>query len=153
MRNDVILDSGVTNHFFGNRDMFTGKIDSYDGVLECAPGNMRIIGKWKVRIESEQSTISIHNVLFVPQLSVKLLSISKLESKGVYYALRQRKRKLNHNGGIVCDLKVSHDLLLLRLLKTTPSKRSENRAFNVHSSLGHLSCDKTKHLKLKVMSE
>ena len=150
LRNDVILDSGATNHFFGNRQMFVGRIDGYDGILECASGNMKIIGKGKVKIETEESNIVIENVLYVPELSVNLLSLIKLEDKGVTYAFKKGKRTLERNGHIICGINIAHELLILELAKRNlTSYEQKSTSYNVHSSLGHLSFDKIKHLKLK----
>ena len=154
MKNEVILNSGATNHFFGSRDLFMGPLDSYDGTLECASGNLKIVGRGKVRIESRYSTMIIENVLFVPGLSVNLLSLLKLEDRGVSYECRKGSRKLRHNGRIICDLSISNDLFTLVLMKQDKLTIIDNsKSYNVHSSLGHLSFDKIKHLNIKTDTE
>ena len=44
MREDIILDSGASNHFFGNKNMFIGEIEPYTGTLECASEAVKIEG-------------------------------------------------------------------------------------------------------------
>ena len=146
----VVLDSGATNHFFGNKQMFVGDIEYHDGVLECASGPMNITGKGKVLIETKHSKIIIDNVLYVPGLTVNLLSLLRLEDKGVRYMFHNGNRRLVRKGCTISDLGISNNLIILEISNSNSGQTDEkDKSFNVHSALGHLSMDKIKHLELK----
>lgn len=150
----VVVDSGATDHFFCNPTMFAGEIRPHSSFLECASGNLAISGIGSVRLETAETVIKIDNVLFVPELSVNLVSLIKLEEKGVRYSYENGVRSLKFGEQTLGNLNISKQLITMKLVshRCAVSQRTKSTQFqriqDIHSSLGHLSYEKIKHLKI-----
>jgi transposase InsO family protein len=141
----ILLDSGATNHFFGSRIYFTN-IEDYDGEVNTANGKISIVGIGDIRLQTTHRTVIIKNVFYSPDLKVNLLSMVKLEEKGVRYKCENGCRYLIHEENLlkIADIAVRRSLLMLVL------KDEVMEVNNLHSSLGHLSQDKIKHLSFDI---
>lgn len=153
--NQVVIDSGATDHFFCNPRMFVGNIRPHVGTLECATGNLPITGIGTVKLETTETVLNIHNVLFVPMLSVNLVSLIKLEQKGVKYNYENGIRCLKLRSRVLGYLNISSNLMVMHIISNScalsqkASLSSATKYQNIHSSMGHLSYDKIKHLKIQ----
>lgn len=65
LTDQIVVDSGATDHFFCNSKMFIGEIRPHSSFLECASGNLSITGIGTVRIETMETVMTIDNVLYV----------------------------------------------------------------------------------------
>lgn len=154
LRDQVVLDSGATDHFFCNEDMFIGEMRPFTSSLECASGNIPITGIGSVKFETTETVITIDNVLFVPGLTVNLVSLLKLEAKGVHYTFHNGIRYLKLRSNVISYLNVSSHLIVMKLppkrcaLSQAAYPNTEKDHQDIHSALGHISFDKIKHLKL-----
>ena len=155
LTDQIVIDSGATDHFFCNLKMFIGDIRQHSSFLECAAGNIAITGIGTVRLETTEAVITIDNVLFVPELTVNLVSLIKLERKGVRYTFYNGVRSLRLRNSILGHLSISSHLMILKLVPNHSALTAKNNSGSIqdyqdiHSSLGHLSYDKIKHLKIK----
>lgn len=118
-------------------------------------GNLAITGIGTVWFETTETLISIENVLFVPDLNVNLVSLIKLVNKGGRYKFENGTRVLKLGFSVISLFTVSSHLMTLRLatklcaLTQETKPTSEKEIKDKHSSLGHFSHDKMKHLKLR----
>ncbi|KAG7340335.1 reverse transcriptase RNA-dependent DNA polymerase [Nitzschia inconspicua] len=83
--NDWLLDSGCTAHMSNNRDDFIGKLEPYVTMVEVANGSL-IEVRWRGTVKlllidkfdpDNRATVYLKNVLYVPQLSRRLFSVSE----------------------------------------------------------------------------
>jgi hypothetical protein len=154
LRNQIVFDSGATDHFFCDKRLFVGEIQEYSSSLECASGKLSITGIGTVKFETSESVISVQNVLYVPNLSVNLLSLTKLEGKGVRYTYQDGLRILKVGTQIISFLNITSNIFTLKLkrnwcaISQESDKKQEHDLQTLHSVLGHLSYDKIKHLKI-----
>ncbi len=155
LRNFIVLDSGATDHFFSDKTLFVDDIQEYSSSLECASGTIPITGIGTVKFETDYSVISVKNALYVPKLGVNLLSLTKLETKGVRYAFEEGDRMLKLGKSVISSINKSSNLLTLNVKKNwcalsyESDEKLEKCSKDLHSALGHLSYDKIKHLKLQ----
>ena len=143
---DIILDSGATDHFFGDLSMFDGELKKVKESLYSAGGDLLITGKGSVSIETEFSTITFNNVYYVPELKSNLLALRELERKGAKYEYIGGKRYLTLGNKKMAKLNIKDKLLVVEYQK----KISRKVSYNIHSSTGHLSTNSLKHLPIKV---
>lgn len=87
-----MLYSGATDHFLCDVHMFVGDITPYSGILECASGRIPITGLGRVKLKTTETVISIDRVLYAPDLNINIVSLIKLETKGVRYIHEHCKR-------------------------------------------------------------
>ena len=64
-KGDIVLDSGATNHFFGDLSMLDEELIKVKECLYSAEENLEITEKGAVSIGTEFSTIVFNNVSFV----------------------------------------------------------------------------------------
>lgn len=95
-----LLDSGASSHMTNNRANFSAYIDVKPIVIETAKKGLTLsaIGLGTVTASFEYKGIAhtypIHNVLYVPDLSHNLLSLAKLDARGVWLNTKDGRAKL-----------------------------------------------------------
>jgi hypothetical protein len=146
-KNEIILDSGASSHFFGNRNVFLS-MTPVDEYLSTSGSTLRITHIGDVLIKTRYKDVILRNVKFCPELKTNLVSMIQLEEKGVSYSRDKNARTLKYKGEIVEDLYTIHGLLKF---KTTISR--DSLYYNVHQSLGHISLEKAKHLSINLKHE
>ncbi|CAH2091010.1 unnamed protein product [Euphydryas editha] len=78
-----IIDSGCTSHMCNNKNLFTSMDTSFTSNVTVADNNiLQCKGKGYVTVYVNKCSRIIENVLYVPNLSANLLSVSKLTDKG-----------------------------------------------------------------------
>jgi hypothetical protein len=78
------LDTGCSNHMCGDNEAFSDLDESFRNFVKFGDNSMvSVMGKGKVIVQTkENSTHTIANVLFVPELKTNLLSVGQLQEKG-----------------------------------------------------------------------
>ncbi|KAG7371221.1 hypothetical protein IV203_019791 [Nitzschia inconspicua] len=88
--NDWLLDSGCTAHMSNNWDDFIGELEPYVTMVEVANGSL-IEVRWRGTVKlllidkfvpDNRATVYLKNVLYVPQLSRRLFSVSEWNQCG-----------------------------------------------------------------------
>ena len=88
--NDVVLDTGATNHIFHDRNLFCSLIPSNKSVTTASGDSISVSGIGRVRFEifdyptgKLSKWIEIENVWYVPSCTRNLVSGNQLLSKGL----------------------------------------------------------------------
>ena len=78
------LDTGCNNHMHGENEAFSDLDESFCNSIKFGDNSIiSIMGKGKVTIQTKgNSTHTIANVLFVPDLKTNFLSVGQLQEKG-----------------------------------------------------------------------
>ncbi|KAI5422236.1 hypothetical protein KIW84_045631 [Lathyrus oleraceus] len=78
------LDNGCSNHMCGEKEAFSDLDESFRSSVKFGDNSkISVMGKGKVTIQTKgNSTHTITNVLFVPDLKTNLLSVGQLQEKG-----------------------------------------------------------------------
>nr|XP_011468675.1 PREDICTED: uncharacterized protein LOC105352743 [Fragaria vesca subsp. vesca] len=84
-RGDVwFLDSGCSNHMCGDKSMFSSLNDKFNHSVKLGNNTrMQVAGKGSVRLTMKGVAFVISDVYYVPELKNNLLSIGKLQEKGL----------------------------------------------------------------------
>jgi hypothetical protein len=135
-----ILDSGSSAHMVSNINLFFALDKTEKGLVHTSSGKdpLQIRGSGSIKLINEFGTIILHNVLFVPDLVVNLLSVRCLVldnysvefSKNSFSILKHGEIKMN--GHYTCNLP---SLSFLNIEHRSHFSSAEN----LHRSLGHVS--------------
>ncbi|CAI5773473.1 Retrovirus-related Pol polyprotein from transposon TNT 1-94 [Podarcis lilfordi] len=131
-RNKWILDSGASSHFCHKKDYFNEINDEEGSEIEIADGNIvkaKGAGSMslKCNINNECIENTISRVLYVPELSCNLISVSTLDKKGFQITFGNGECKVTRNGKVFAQAKLINGVYELDL--------SENQSAKVaHSS-------------------
>ena len=83
------LDSGCSNHMCGKKEYFSDCDGSFrDSVKLANNSSMVVTGKGNVLLEVNEIIMIITGVFYVPDLRNNLLSIGKLQAKGLSFCFK-----------------------------------------------------------------
>ena len=75
-----ILDSGSTSHMVSDKNLFINLDETKKGMINtsCGANSLKIEGKGSILMNYNHKSLVFHNVLFVPKITVNLLSLRHL---------------------------------------------------------------------------
>ncbi|KAL5836715.1 hypothetical protein ACOSQ3_013884 [Xanthoceras sorbifolium] len=84
------LDTGCSNHMCGDKKVFSDLDESFRNTVKFGDNStISIMGKGNVTLQTkENSTHTISNVLFIPNLKTNLLSVGQLQEKGYEISIK-----------------------------------------------------------------
>ncbi|PON49915.1 Zinc finger, CCHC-type, partial [Parasponia andersonii] len=84
------LDTGCSNHMCGDKKAFSELDDSFRNTVKFGDNStVSVMGKGRITLQTkENSTHTISNVLFVPDLKTNLLSVGQLQEKGYEISIK-----------------------------------------------------------------
>jgi hypothetical protein len=98
--NTWILDSGASSHMTGNKSYFS-RLRTFDGNIKSATGSAKAIGIGTIEVEdSNNGRFEIQDVLYVPELTVNLISYGRLMDRG-FEAISNQEQVTMHKPGIL----------------------------------------------------
>lgn len=98
--NNFYLDSGASNHMVRSKDLFTN-MEPDNTIIKVANNQIvtsQGIGQIKLTINNQVSPLLLSNVLYVPNLSNNLISISKLVQKDYSVEFNDKGCSIYNNG-------------------------------------------------------
>lgn len=104
----VVVDSKATGHFFCSWKMFIAETGPHSSFLECASGNLFITEVSTVHLTTK-TIMTIDNAVYTPELTVNLLTLLKVEKKGVWYTFDKSIRSLKLSSRIFGNLEILSD--------------------------------------------
>lgn len=112
-KNIWLLDSGATNHICCQKNMFKA-IKHYNSVIKVGDGRevkVKGIGTVKLKIWTKNQVLNfnISDTLFVPDLSVNLISIVKLSKKGYEVIFKKDKFQIVFEDLLVAEAYSWHE--------------------------------------------
>ncbi|XP_068666404.1 uncharacterized protein [Aristolochia californica] len=86
------LDTGSSNHMCGENETFSDLNESFRSSIKFGDNStISVMGKGKVTIQTKgNSTYTIANVLFVPDLKTNLLSVGQLQENGAKFLSKMK---------------------------------------------------------------
>lgn len=104
------LDSGASEHMTNNKMLFEclEKLE-HPVIIQTAKSGVSLSAHYKGRIvasafvNGEQIQINMNDVLYIPQLSLNLLSLRRLENTGKKIIFHDRRVIVEHNGEVVAS--------------------------------------------------
>ncbi|KAL4591457.1 hypothetical protein LXL04_004423 [Taraxacum kok-saghyz] len=77
MHNNMwFLDSGYSNHMYGDKDKFQNIEDCSKGYIKCGNNSkMKVAGKWNMKLMFNGVVFNVQDVYYVPDLRHNLLSV------------------------------------------------------------------------------
>ncbi|MDP3780761.1 MAG: GAG-pre-integrase domain-containing protein, partial [Nitrosopumilaceae archaeon] len=103
----IVLDSGASNHFFPCKEHFKEYNDTVKGLVALGNNNYKL----KIMGEGTIGLKWLGNVLHVPEMSIALVSVSKLDKDGFEIKIGEGKAiVLDENGNILMTAKQSGGL-------------------------------------------
>ncbi|KNZ57540.1 hypothetical protein VP01_2131g1 [Puccinia sorghi] len=141
-----ILDSGSSSHMVSDRELFFTLDEAEGGLINtsCGMNSLEIKGKGSIRVKYKDKVISFHNVLYVPQITVNVLSLRHLllDSCNVnfyvnHFAVRKNEEPLLE-GHYINNLPI---LEFQRVILQSHLSSAEL----LHKSLGHITKATFKH--------
>lgn len=137
------LDSGCTSHMSNNKDIFVN-MDSETGTLKLASDKheAEVKGKGKITFEDKNTNYIFHNALYVPELSINLISVGKITDHG-YTVLFQENQALvkDKKGTVVFKATRKNDLYYINFNvseKVNITTENNTNIMKWHKKLGHL---------------
>ena len=103
------LDTGCSNHMCGDKMMFSNLDETFCNTVKFSDNStVFFLGKGMVTLQTkENSSHTISNVLFVPNLKTNLLSVGQLQEKGYENSIKDGVCMSEHNMRLmtqkVCD--------------------------------------------------
>ncbi|RDX97173.1 hypothetical protein CR513_20081, partial [Mucuna pruriens] len=152
------LDTSCSNHMCGNKMMFSDLDETFSNVVKFGDNStISVLGKGTVTLQTkENSTHTISNVLFVPDLKTNLLSVGQLQEKGYKISIKDgvcqiRDAKL----GLIARIKMLVNRMFPLYLHNTNhscfSTKLKDDAWLWHFFYGHLNFNGLKTLWQKNM--
>ncbi|EPS69339.1 hypothetical protein M569_05427, partial [Genlisea aurea] len=95
-----IIDSGCSNHMTYDSQNFSTLDRSYVAFVKVGDGrSLKVQGIGTVTIESDNGSVAINDVLFVPSLTVNLLSVGQLMERGFQVNFMKTKCEILDKSG------------------------------------------------------
>jgi transposase InsO family protein len=135
-----ILDSGSTSHMVSDRNLFTHLDENEGGMINtsCGTSTLKIGGKGTIQLLFRNHPITLHNVLFVPKITVNLLSLRHLLIEQCTITFSINHFTVRKNNEIYLEGRYQHNLPVLELLPLNHHSHLSSAEL-IHKSLGHVS--------------
>nr|XP_048331640.1 uncharacterized protein LOC125422966 [Ziziphus jujuba var. spinosa] len=122
------LDIGCNNHMCGVKSTFSDLDESFRHTVKFGDNStVSIMGKGRVSIQTKRnSTLSILDILYVPDLKSNLLSVGQLQEKGYEISIKDGVCQIqDDNLGLIAQIRMTTNRMFpLYLHKTTHSSFS-----------------------------
>lgn len=149
-----IIDSGATNHMSGCRDWFDSLHDSSTKEVCVANGKKLVVsGKGDVhftcKFNGELLNITLKDVLFIPDLTVNLISVSCLTEKLFKLSFTDKTCNFIKSGKVVLSArKIGRVYILLTVGRANLTTSATSKDMMLwHQRLGHLNFDSLASLR------
>ena len=139
------LDTGCSNHMCGENKAFSDLDESFRSSVKFGDNSkISVIGKGKVTIQTKgNSTHTIGNVFFVPDLKTNLLSVGQLQKKGYEIFIKDRVCQIQDAKlGLISQVNMTTNRMFPLYLHNTAHlcflAKLKNEAWLWHFRYGHL---------------
>lgn len=140
-RNEWLLDSGATDHLTSDRKKLTD-FENETANITCAGGeSLRSKGKGNMEItwsaENGGTTMTLSDVLYVPELNGNLVSISRLGDANINVNFDKERATLINNEEVIGTAKRKNDVYTMYENKMCLYTTNETTSEIWHKRLGH----------------
>ncbi|KAI7934024.1 hypothetical protein MJO29_016595 [Puccinia striiformis f. sp. tritici] len=145
-----ILDSGSSAHMVSNFNLFYAINQTEVGIVRTSSGkdSLQIKGKGSINLINEHGSINLHNVLYVPDLIVNLLSIRCLVLDNYLVEFSKNSFSIFKYGQLKMNSHYTCNLPSLSFVNVKHQSHLSSAEI-LHKSLGHVSYHRIRH-KLRI---
>jgi transposase InsO family protein len=144
--NSFVIDSGSSSHMVSDKSLFITLDKSKKGMINtsCGANTLAIEGKGTISLKFNDNPILFHNVLYVPNLVVNLLSLRHLllEQCKINFEINHFSVLKNEKPFLEGHY---HDNLPVLKLEHNRQHSHLSNAELLHKSLGHVSYQRIRH--------
>lgn len=151
------LDTGCSNHVCGDKSAFSDLDETFRNTVKFGnDSTVSVMGKGRVAIQTKESSHSISNVLFIPELKTNLLSVGQLQEKGYEISIKEGVCRIHDEKlGLIAQVKMTANRMFPLYLHHTAhscfAANFKDIAWLWHFRYGHLSFGGLKTLQQKNM--
>ncbi|KNZ50430.1 hypothetical protein VP01_4430g3, partial [Puccinia sorghi] len=133
-----ILDSGSSSHMISEKDLFVSIDHSEQGLVRTSSGeeSLEIKGIGTIKLSHENGNLFLHNVLFVPNLVVNLLSVRCLVLDEFNVQFLKNSFSISRNKNLIITGRYEGNLPCLTF-SNLKEKSYLSAAEVLHKSMGH----------------
>ncbi|CAL1369375.1 unnamed protein product [Linum trigynum] len=108
------LDSGCSHHMTGNKNWFTSLDSSFSCNVKLGNGTrLQVAGKGVIRLKIEHKSVVIQEAFYVPGLKTNLLSVGKMQEKGLTFLIKGGVCKVFHDEkGLLWETKMRNEMFI-----------------------------------------
>jgi hypothetical protein len=138
--NVFLLDSGSTSHMVSDKSLFIHLDKTEKGVINtsCGYNTLDIEGKGTISLSYRKKVIVLHNVLFVPKITVNLLSLRHLLLEQFKINFFLNHFTIEKNEELIIEGNYQSNIPIIKF-DTTQHQSHLSSAELLHKSLGHVS--------------
>jgi hypothetical protein len=135
-----VLDSGSTSHMVADKQLFANLDEREEGMINtsCGVNTLQIKGKGTISLKFRDITFQLHNVLYVPKITINLLSLCHLLLEQCTVNFSTNHFSVLKKGRPFLEGNYSHNLPVINLESTKISALLSSAEL-LHKSLGHVS--------------
>ncbi|GJW84660.1 retrotransposon protein, putative, ty1-copia subclass [Tanacetum coccineum] len=133
------LDSGVNIHVVGSRNSFmTYRAVTGRQVMMANRDKADVCGVGTVQMKfTSGKTVTLHNVLHVPTISMSLVSVGKLDEHGFKVAIESRKVVITKRGLFMGKGYYQEGMYRLNVENESPKNVSDSNITTVSKQISH----------------
>ena len=135
--NEWVVDSRATKHICVDKNAFYDYIPVREGEEQVFMGDSRpapVMGKGKVLLKlTYGKTLSLRNVLHVPDIRYNLVSVYVLSNAGVRVSFEGKKFVITKNEMFVGKMYCSNELLMLNVLNVIINNNTSSSTYIIDS--------------------
>ncbi|KNZ62363.1 hypothetical protein VP01_127g1 [Puccinia sorghi] len=136
---NFVLDSGSSAHMISNSNLFFSIKHKEEGIVRTSSGAeaLKIMGTGSIKLSNQYGDIFLHNVLYVPDISVNLLSVRCLVLEGYQVCFEMNSFNIKKNNSVCMSGRYINNLPTLMFSNLTHDALL-NSAELLHKALGHV---------------
>ncbi|KNZ45380.1 hypothetical protein VP01_818g5 [Puccinia sorghi] len=133
-----VLDSGSSSHMVSDANLFISLDHSEQGVVRTSSGedSLEIKGIGSVKLTYEHGELFLHQVLYVPNLVINLLSVRCLALEDYNVQFHKHSFSISRNNNLLITGHYEGNLPCLNF-SNAPTRSFLSSAEELHKSLGH----------------
>lgn len=135
-----VLDSGASAHMVANKNLFFALQLKEEGLVRTSSGtdSLKIMGTGSIKVSNELGDLVFHNVLFIPDLVVNLLSVRSLVLFNYDVQFCKNSFSIYKDKKLVIDGRYMGNLPVIQFSNSEHFSHLSSSEL-LHKSLGHVS--------------
>ncbi|POW01072.1 hypothetical protein PSHT_12684 [Puccinia striiformis] len=152
-----VLDSGASAHMVANKNLFFALQIKEEGLVRTSSGSdsLKIMGSGSIKVSNKDGDLVFHNVLFIPDLVVNLLSVRSLVILNYNVQFHKNSFSISKDNKLVIDGRYVGNLPVIQFLNSEHYSHLSSLEL-LHKSVGHVSCRRLRNklgIPLKITND
>ncbi|MBW0535060.1 hypothetical protein O181_074775 [Austropuccinia psidii MF-1] len=113
-KNSLVIDCGATHHMFNNKTLFSNLIDmpKFRITTSDPTSNLFSIGRGTVRIVVNGKSLTLNNCLYVPHLSINLISLLEMFDSSLTISKKDENFVITSNNQLIISRQICNNLMI-----------------------------------------